>query len=95
MIGGQSGILSQAGSAKEKSDESELREEIAKQYRNAVLKNLKDSSQNVVSTLQSELSESSIVTSTDGTEYNMEIQYKGYKFTIQDGEIISSEKIKK
>ena len=91
MISGQSSILNQAGIAKEKSDGSELREEIAEKYRNAVLKKLKDSSQNVVSTLQGELSESSIVTSTD--EYNMEIQYKGYKFKIQDGEIISIEKL--
>lgn len=93
MLNGQNGILSQSGNAKEKYDESSLKEEVAIKYRNAILKCLKDTSQNVISTLQGSLSEDTVVTSTDGSEYNMEVEYKGYKFTIQDGEIVSSEKL--
>lgn len=87
MLIGDNGTLKMAGKAKNTAEKSSAKEELAIEYRNAIMKNIKDSSIDVQNTLQETLKvEDSNATAT-GSEYNMDVNYKGYEFQIVNGEI--------
>ena len=91
MISGDKGVLSNAEKAKEKTDESSAKLEVGQEYRNVILKSIKNSSINVKNTLKTNLikidPDANVISNTT-SDYNMDVLYKGYKFTIEDGEIV-------
>lgn len=87
MVTGDNGILKHAEEAKDNTEKSSVKEEVSVEYRNAILKNIKDGS-NVQNILQTTLQkQDSTATVTGTSEYNMTIKYKGYQFQIKNGEI--------
>ena len=92
MLTGENSILKQAGNAKEKTIEANAKEEIGLAYTGTMLKKTQDQTIDTVSDLQKELQINDPEATCSGVEENMDIIYKGYKFTLLNGKIIGSEK---
>ena len=87
MVTGDNGIFKNAKNARDNTEKSSVKEEVSVEYRNAILKNIKDGS-NVQNILEATLkAQDSTATVVGSSEYNMTINYKGYQFQIKNGEI--------
>ncbi len=92
MLTGENGILQRAADARLKSEESTIEEDVMLEYANSLIKKQQDDSIDIPTILAEALQSQDPDATVDGTENNMEVYYKNYRFTFVNGEITQSEK---